>query len=456
MSELKNHLIEMQKKCDDFKYNFNNTDDKIREYCVTLRNQVDLETEKLIEQAHKFNESLIDEINYYEKECIYLCNDQICSYAKEYEIIADETNTFINDESKYLSEFKINNSNVFNWLEKVVVHQDRLILRDKLLKAVMFNGKLMEFKKNVTKLNYTILGKLTFKQLIYEPLNSEELKFDDQIVTDFYTHFSLFKLEIGNNVVFYIDNICFLNMVTFDNDGKVINKITNILVNMEIESIRIVKLIDTFIINVNSYSSLTSVQFHGNRTKSSMHTCFEANNLPFSNVAFVIDENANYLHHKVLNFVQLFMTANNSSILCIDSSYTYYYNDTHYNLEIGKSFDRIKKEVGQTVIDLGMNDRFIFIVCNTKKLKIFDIEKLDLVKEIDIIANQIKLVSTSHFVLFDSTSRLIQLYDQYSSFKRLHEVHLAQSIDSDLSIAHDRTNYLTFFNHKLMKSNIFG
>jgi WD40 repeat protein len=158
------------------------------------------------------------------------------------------------------------------------------------------------------------------------------------------------------------------------------------------------------------------------------------------------------VQHKVLTKNQLFMTANESSILCIDSSFNYYYRDKHFNNKKDESFDKIEQEAGNTVLDIEMNEQYIFILYSTNKLKIFDTEKLDLVKEIDITANQIKLVSTSHFVLFDSTSRLIQLYDQCANFELLHNVDLSATIDIGFRMAQDRTKHLTFFNHDVMKS----
>jgi hypothetical protein len=156
----------------------------------------------------------------------------------------------------------------------------------------------------------------------------------------------------------------------------------------------------------------------------------------------------------VLDFKQLFLTANESLIMCVDPSFNFYKYENNFNTIIDDSVIKLKQEVGQTVIDLEINDQYIFVVCNTKKLKIFTIDKSDLVKELDITGNQIKLVSASHFILFDSTTRLIQLYDQCASFSRLHEVDLAEKIDTGFNIAHDRTKYLTFFNRNMIKSTI--
>jgi hypothetical protein len=218
LAEIKVKCEELKYNCEELKNNFSNTDDKISQYCIALRNQVDLETEQLIEQVHQFNEGLIKKINIYEKECTISYKDQIGTKVKEYEFVVSKTNEFMAVGSKYLSEDKPEATFVNNLLDQADVHLEKLILREKLLKGVMFDGKLMEFVKNKTVRDQSLLGEIALKRLMYEPMNFKELKFDDQIVTKYHSHFSFFKLENGNNVVFYIDTSFNLNMVTFDNN----------------------------------------------------------------------------------------------------------------------------------------------------------------------------------------------------------------------------------------------
>jgi hypothetical protein len=149
-------------------------------------------------------------------------------------------------------------------------------------------------------------------------------------------------------------------------------------------------LANKFILNVYLKANASAIQFRGNRTTASSQNCFKASNTAFRGISFVIDENTNYLQHKVLNYQQLFMTANESSIFCIDTSYNLYYYDKNLNIIADKSFENLNQEVGQTVVDLEMNDQYVFFVCNTKKLKIFDTDTLVLVKELDTNCDQIK------------------------------------------------------------------
>jgi hypothetical protein len=66
---LKSKLAEVKAKNEEFKVNLENGADKVNEYCISLRNQIHLQTDVLLEQIHQFNENLIAEIDNYEQKC---------------------------------------------------------------------------------------------------------------------------------------------------------------------------------------------------------------------------------------------------------------------------------------------------------------------------------------------------------------------------------------------------
>lgn len=63
LTELENDLIEIESK-------INYPEVKIREYCDKIRNQIDINTETLIDKINTFREKLLSELNMYEKNCI--------------------------------------------------------------------------------------------------------------------------------------------------------------------------------------------------------------------------------------------------------------------------------------------------------------------------------------------------------------------------------------------------
>jgi hypothetical protein len=107
VDELKAKLAEIKSKSDQFKFNLDSGVGQLKEHCILLRNQVQLQTELLIEKIQRFNESLILEIDNHEKECIRLFNEKMVDYDKESEKLLDEIKKFFNDECDYLAEFKI-------------------------------------------------------------------------------------------------------------------------------------------------------------------------------------------------------------------------------------------------------------------------------------------------------------------------------------------------------------
>jgi hypothetical protein len=104
---LKSKLEEIEKRTRKFKVNLENGVDEAQTYCVKLRNQVQLQTEILIEQVHEFNEKLIAEIDTYEKECIGLYDGRIKVKETELNEYLIELDKFSSDNSNYLSDMKI-------------------------------------------------------------------------------------------------------------------------------------------------------------------------------------------------------------------------------------------------------------------------------------------------------------------------------------------------------------
>jgi Fe2+ or Zn2+ uptake regulation protein len=72
-----------------------------------------------------------------------------------------------------------------------------------------------------------------------------------------------------------------------------------------------------------------------------------------------------------------------------------------------KSLVTITTQVGKTVVDVQMSDKYVFFLCCDKKLKIFEIESGGLVREIEASADQIKLAPGGRIVLFDSINRIV-------------------------------------------------
>ncbi len=116
------------------------------------------------------------------------------------------------------------------------------------------------------------------------------------------------------------------------------------------------------------------------------------------------------------------------------------------SIEIKKVRDRVLA----TALSIEMSEAFLFVLCSTQKLKIFDLKAFDLVIEIDTKANQMKLVSTEFFALYDSAWRILHLHSQ-DGFALVEKINLIGTIETGLKLARDKTRFITFYNEKKMK-----
>jgi len=78
VSSLEVTLNVINSKLEQFKHGLNNGIDKIKEYCIDLRTDVQLSTELIIEKLNQFNDHLIQQINEFERESIknYECKNK--------------------------------------------------------------------------------------------------------------------------------------------------------------------------------------------------------------------------------------------------------------------------------------------------------------------------------------------------------------------------------------------
>ena len=91
------------------------------------------------------------------------------------------------------------------------------------------------------------------------------------------------------------------------------------------------------------------------------------------------------------------------------------------------------------------------MLSNYKRLTIFDIIEFAQVKEINVNADQMKLVSNDFLALYDSTSRKIYLFGQSDDFTLEKEINLANKIETGLWLASDKTRSLSFYNQTQLK-----
>jgi hypothetical protein len=107
-----------------------------------------------------------------------------------------------------------------------------------------------------------------------------------------------------------------------------------------------------------------------------------------------------------------------------------------------------------------MNENHLFILCkkNSSLLRIFDLNTCDLVKELEVEADQMKLVSTTHLILFDSDKQVLFLYNQSDDFDKLEHVDLKPWLESEeLNLSGCGTSsQILFYNQSCVKCTSFN
>jgi hypothetical protein len=443
VDKLSSKLAELRQGIDDLEFNIKNGADQVKEFCIQLRNQVHLQTDSLIEQVYQFNEKMIAEIDNYEKRCVDSFSIKSIKYEKDRVGFFEEINKFYHENSRLLSQFKIDDDKVHDSLTLADKYIKNLKKEDSMLRKIKFNGQSMEFKNSETKLDKSFLGSLVKKQLSFNVDNIEEIEFNTQ---DYHSDFHLFKLANHTNAAFYIDTSFYPKMVTFDNAGQVINQYPNLFHNFRINHLRVVKVSDKFIIHV-CFDTNSEITNHFNNQV--IARC-NASNYAAQSLLLIADEKLNYIQHLPLNYWFPRMAANSSQLICIDWIHNLFCFDSNLN-EVVTSNGLKKLQDNERVVFFEMSEMYLFALCCTQKLKVFDLDAFHLVKEIDVHASQLKCVSTGYLVLFNPATRHMFLYEQDGNFALEEEISLAELIEPGMSLSRDRTQFVSLFNSVQMK-----
>jgi hypothetical protein len=458
IKKLTEKLMEIKDKCNELKLNLDNGTDKVKEHCIHLRSQVHLATDVLIEDAHKFNESLIAEIDKYEQECTDSFNSMTTTNDNKFDKFIVDLNEFHSVKIKYLTEFDVKENVVEEALAKADSYLRDLNIKERSLKNIQYNGKVAEFKKCQNKINRTSIGTLEYKS--FELDNLKKLVFNNDIIDNYSSCVNLFKRENGHNFIFYIDSNHNLNMCSFDNDGTIVRKKINSLEYSgsqkdasQITQFRIAQISNYFIIHVDfRVFKTTDGRDYVYRTICGHDIEIHKKSTFIKGLFFVINHDFCHVQHNYdfRDEILLHMAANSSTIIWVDSNYSYHCLDMYLAVK-ENNLEAITTQVGSTIIDVQMSDEYVFFLCNHNKLKIFEIESGDIVNEIETFANQIKqLAPVGRFALYDSVNRIVHLLEQVGGFCKIKDIYLPESFEPHLTINRDKSNFLVFYNSKYM------
>jgi hypothetical protein len=411
--DLKDKLGEMKGKFESVENSVDNGVSQIQEHCSQIKNEVYLRAEILIEQIHQITEGMITEIDEYEKDCVDSFNSKIVEYRKEFGKLLIEMKEFYNSTSNYMNEFKINEEVVERSLARVTDLTDKLKKQD--LKKIKFNNRIIRFIRSTFEFKEKLIGGLEKEFLIFEEYKFENSDMEFRLLEhDDYGRKAVFNLDEDNN----------LEIELLDSDGKRVMHITNVL---NIGAFFAVKSSHYYIFN--TYYDKDSFSIFGNRFY------IEEDD---QEILILIDMEFNYLKHKVIDHDVSLIACNDSTIICVDSDENFNHYDMDLELVVSNPFEEFRRKnkakIGE-ISNIVLNENNLFVLSDnydkSAKLLIFDLNTFDFIKQIDVLADQIKLVSTSHLILFDSSEKMLFLYSQSGDFELLDEVDLSYLFEND-------------------------
>jgi hypothetical protein len=403
----------------------------------------------LVENVYEFNESLISEIGVYEKGLIESFRSGLLN-KKASEKLIEDVNKFYNKTVKYLNEFIIDNAIIEDSMTKAakIIHE----LNDK--DEAIENAKL-HFIRNDDQLERNLLGSLAFKPVNKIQHQNELLKFKvvdlSNWINNYQSNLNLFRFESnGHYEAFYIDQNSMLNVSTFDSDGKIL-KTCNKIIEAKIKRVNFVKLNKVFVLNVSLAKIYEHFMIKGTKIKCYDHV-YSRNNRHFM---ITLNENLDYSAHLALNNPVSLISSNKSKIMCVESNNGHSPPDCLLFHTVLSDLERKRLDGilarDEQVLDLKMNDTNIFFLCDTNKIKIVNISTFLLVRVIDSNGDQIQLLSTVFFVIFDSKSRVLHQYDQYGDFSKEGTFCLNQELEAGLQLCIDNSKRYSFYDSNVLK-----
>jgi hypothetical protein len=420
VKKLREKLAEIKSECEEFELSLDNGVDQVREHCILLRNQVHLRTDILIEEVHNFNESLIAEINKYEQECVDKFEKNIQRKSDDLDCFVDELNEFHTDTSSYLNEFKIKENVVEEAVAKADGHLKRLKVENREFKTMVFNGKILEFNNFPNKIGSDSLGSFVYKYVGLEsPLSFQDNDFGSNFFKNYKSNLFIFMNVNGTNFGFFINTYNHLSLICFSNDGQIITHVSDALKS----TYSTCSLISSFTVAESRNGFFVHVKFlhaSGYRVIRG-HALGTVNDCPC--LVFMLDKKLKYSKHtfNITSNEVCHLAANDSTILMVDVENKYCYLNMNLDPIIKKSWKLVKNYVGQTIVDIQMNDQCVFFLSSTK-LMIIEINSGEVVQQFETSADQIKLASNDYLVLFDSADRIAHVHEQAGEFRKLDEV----------------------------------
>ena len=436
----------LRDEIDEFERNLENGVDQIKDHCMKLRNRVDLATEELIEEVHKFNEKLIDEIKEYEKECISSFNNDQYSNEKFMQLVKEVDQFYSKKNHDLSTRFSIDDIEIEEASRFADDYMKRLKSEKDKLEKAKFSNRILQFDKTVALFDSNLIGSLKHKAFNLDMSDYNSIN----ILTDLirFNYQNLLRLKSGNFAVFFADAEFCLNAVILDENGKSLVQRTNMSGN-HVSELRAVEFGDKILVYFHQQNAAN----YWARSISKVSQISHNSNVlaAFSSV------NLNYIKHLDLNIKFNDISANNLNLFGM----SYYRDLCIYDLNMKVVNKLVAGDAFiSSAISIEVNDVHLFCLyqsSSTFKIRVFNIETSRLVTEIQLNENfgQMK-VSNDFLIFFMNQSNTIYYYGHKGEFKLVREREVSRKIlDRHMFLARDKTDTISMFNgNKLCFSSL--
>ncbi|RNA02421.1 hypothetical protein BpHYR1_021425 [Brachionus plicatilis] len=158
-----NLLTEIEKDLQEIQTRLNYPEEKIRSYCDRIRNQIDLNTENLIEKLNAYRDRLLNELTIYEKNCLENL-DRIERKDIFLKLLSENTRK-VEYYYKYLNNCRIDEESVKSMMEQAKLQEYKLKNNTQILNALIFGKNFITYEEPSKQLDQNFLGRFNYEDL---------------------------------------------------------------------------------------------------------------------------------------------------------------------------------------------------------------------------------------------------------------------------------------------------
>lgn len=217
-NEFKSILNEIQTKLTKTEFDLQNGENLIKEHCIELRRQVQLANEVKIQEINKLGESMINEIDIYEKESLETYA-KINKESSEQKLNQLKQEVTTHEQNAAQLKAEIDNQT----LDKLKELKSKVFVQENHIKHSVFHkGQLMVYQSNENEFDEDILGLFSFDKFECTVDMNELAK------KDFSSAFNRLKADLGDSITLEVldtkilpnnDFIVLFHKIFYDDDS---------------------------------------------------------------------------------------------------------------------------------------------------------------------------------------------------------------------------------------------